>query len=224
MSRSGSFPLAQGKAFSSLICPVIGARRTAVVIADLELYPSTLLAETPRPIPPPSAGARLLLPVRVSAGRRRFSDPDGRGVVQWNTGRSSRSSCLHAGLLSAMAHASEPRPDAVRRAPSGRPRRSAARRWPRQSPHRRRTARPLANALTRQKANHSRCTASTPCSTISPRSPAMSSASGAIASPPSSPPYPHTAPRPRSARPDAHCVDRPTPVLRTNSITALKTG
>src|SRR5690242_19669944 len=32
---------------------------------------------------------------------------------------------LHAGLLSAMAHAPEPRPDAVRRARSGRPRGAA---------------------------------------------------------------------------------------------------
>jgi hypothetical protein len=39
-------------------------------------------------------------------------------------------------------------------------------------------------------ASHSRCTASTPCSAISPPSPATSSASGAIVSPPSSPPLP----------------------------------
>src|SRR6201987_4894347 len=72
-------------------------------------------------------------------------------------------------------------------------RHSAPHRWPRPSLHRRRNARPLANAPTRQMAkmaNRSRCTASTPCSAISPRSPAMSSASGAIASPPSSPPLP----------------------------------
>src|SRR5271166_2322038 len=60
-------------------------------------------------------------------------------------------------------------------------------------------------------ANRSRCTAFTPCSAISPRSPAMSSASGAIASPPSLPPPPHTAPRPRSAWRNADRVDRPTP-------------
>jgi hypothetical protein len=97
---------------------------------------------------------------------------------------------LHAGLLSAMAHAPEPRPDAVRRAGSGSARGATHLRWPRPSPRRRRNARPPANAPTQQMANHSRCTASTPCSVISPRSPAMSSASGAIASPPSSPPPP----------------------------------
>src|SRR5207253_3207253 len=69
-------------------------------------------------------------------------------------------------------------------------RRSAPRRWPRPSPHRRRNARPPANAPTQQMANRSRCTASTRCLAISPRSPAMSSASAAITSPPSSPPLP----------------------------------
>src|SRR5277367_751 len=87
-------------------------------------------------------------------------------------------------------------------------RRSAIPRWPRPSPRRRRNARPPANAPSPMMENHSRCTASTPCWAISPPSPAMSSGSGAIASPPSSPPHPHTAPRPRSARRHAHRVDR----------------
>jgi len=69
-------------------------------------------------------------------------------------------------------------------------RHSAPRRWRRPSRHRRRNARPPANAPTRQMANRSRCTASTRCLAISPRSPAMSSASAAITSPPSSPPLP----------------------------------
>ena len=103
-----------------------------------------------------------------------------------------------------------------------RARRSAPHRWPRPSPPRRRNARPPANPPTQQMANRSRCTASTPCSVISPRSPAMSSASGAIASPPSSHPHPHTTPRPRSARRYAHCVDRPTPSLHTIPVVALK--
>src|SRR5207245_847683 len=51
-------------------------------------------------------------------------------------------------------------------------------------------ARPPADAPTRQMANRSRCTASIRCLAISPRSPAMSSASAAITSPPSSPPLP----------------------------------
>ena len=68
--------------------------------------------------------------------------------------------------------------------------RSAPHRWPRPSPHQQHNARPPANTPTRQRANHSRCTASTPFSAISLRSPAMSSASGTIASPPSSPPQP----------------------------------
>src|SRR5207253_6069908 len=69
-------------------------------------------------------------------------------------------------------------------------RHSAPRRWRRPSPHRRRNARPPADAPTRQMANRSRCTASIRCLAISPRSPAMSSASAAITSPPSSPPLP----------------------------------
>ena len=71
-----------------------------------------------------------------------------------------------------------------------RARRSASHRWQRPSPRRQRNARPAANAPTRPRANRYRCTASTPCSAISPHSPAMSSASGTIASPPSSPPPP----------------------------------
>src|SRR6202011_3528926 len=68
--------------------------------------------------------------------------------------------------------------------------RSRPRRWRKPSPHRRRNTRPPANAPTRQMANRSRCTASTRCLAISPRSPVMSSASAAITSPPSSPPLP----------------------------------
>jgi hypothetical protein len=95
-----------------------------------------------------------------------------------------------------------------------RARHSAPHRWPRPNPHPQRNARPPANTPTRQMANRCQCTASTPCSAISPPSPAMSSASGAIASPPSSPlPPPHsTAPsicsasrRPRRQTDPLHC-------------------
>ena len=49
IGRSGKFSPSSGKeAFSSLIARN-RALRTAVVIADLEPYPSALLAETPRP-------------------------------------------------------------------------------------------------------------------------------------------------------------------------------
>ena len=127
---------------------------------------------------------------------------------------------LHAGLSSAMAHAPEPRPDAVRRHRSGRPR-GAAHLTGGQGRALTGDARPPANAPTRPMANRSRCTASTPCSAISPPSPAMSSASGAIASPPSSPPPPLPSAAPSIYSHSRHRVDRPTP-LTANYINSLR--
>src|SRR5204862_443565 len=99
--------------------------------------------------------------------------------------------------------------------------RSAARRWPRPSPHQPRAARPPANAPSLQRANHSRCTASIPCSATSPRSPAMSSASGAIASSPFSPPPPGPSATPSicSALPPSGRQTAPT---RANHINGLR--
>src|SRR5205823_2339476 len=89
------------------------------------------------------------------------------------------------------------------------------------SPHQPRAARPPANAPSLQRANHSQCTASIPCSATSPRSPAMSSASGAIASSPFSPPPPGPSATPSicSALPPSRRQTAPT---RANHINGLR--